>query len=60
MKTFKRGETVIRVHPPKTTPEEQKRVLAEIQRINWEIWDSIQGGESNESQSGGMGKVALG
>jgi hypothetical protein len=40
---YKLGETIIRVHPPNTTPEQKEKVLAEVQRINWEIWWSILG-----------------
>ena len=52
VKTFKRGETVIRVHSPDTTPEEQAKVLAEIQQINWEIWNHIQEVKKHEDQAG--------
>ena len=31
----------IRIHPPNTTPEEVERILKEVQRICWEIWDSL-------------------
>ena len=34
-------EATIRIHPPITTSKEVERILEEVQRISWEIWDSL-------------------
>jgi len=41
MVIHKIGNATIRIHPPTTTREEVERILKEVQRISWEIWDSL-------------------